>query len=123
MAIVCLLFVNAFQDEPAGKILELSILHLAMSEIAMLDTRHQIVINEVHLIFIFITIVLLQHMTTPFFLYYWNELLIICITNNTKIIANNRLNTYLHIHSHEHNFTSNETYILWYVCFEGGGSG
>ncbi|CAK8577341.1 unnamed protein product [Lathyrus sativus] len=35
-----------WQSEPAGKILELSILHLAMSEIAMLDTRHQIVINE-----------------------------------------------------------------------------
>ncbi|AES90028.1 antitermination NusB domain protein, putative [Medicago truncatula] len=35
-----------WQEEPAGKILELSILHLAMSEIAVLDTRHQIVINE-----------------------------------------------------------------------------
>ncbi|CAI9768672.1 unnamed protein product [Fraxinus pennsylvanica] len=33
-------------DEPAGRILELSILHLAMSEIAVLGTRHQIVINE-----------------------------------------------------------------------------
>lgn len=52
MAIVCILFVDAFQEEPAGKILELSILHLAMSEIAMLDTRHQIVINEVHLNFL-----------------------------------------------------------------------
>ncbi|KAK2434370.1 antitermination NusB domain-containing protein [Trifolium repens] len=36
----------SWQNEPGGKILELSILHLAMSEIAMLDTRHQIVINE-----------------------------------------------------------------------------
>lgn len=54
-------FVDALQSEPAGKILELSILHLAMSEIAMLDTRHQIVINEVSLNFI------LQH-TTSFFL-------------------------------------------------------
>ncbi|CAI8617639.1 unnamed protein product [Vicia faba] len=35
-----------WQSKPAEKILELSILHLAMSEIAMLDTRHQIVINE-----------------------------------------------------------------------------
>ncbi|CAA2933712.1 Antitermination domain-containing isoform 2 [Olea europaea subsp. europaea] len=34
------------QDEPAGRILELSILHLAMSEITVLGTRHQIVINE-----------------------------------------------------------------------------
>lgn len=32
---------------PAGRILELSILHLAMSEITVLGTRHQIVINEV----------------------------------------------------------------------------
>ncbi|CAJ2650366.1 unnamed protein product [Trifolium pratense] len=36
----------SWQNEPGGKILELSILHLAMSEITMLDTRHQIVINE-----------------------------------------------------------------------------
>ncbi|KAJ1393909.1 NusB/RsmB/TIM44 [Sesbania bispinosa] len=35
-----------WKDEPAGKILELSILHLAMSEMAALETRHQIVINE-----------------------------------------------------------------------------
>ncbi|KAL2457405.1 antitermination NusB domain-containing protein [Abeliophyllum distichum] len=35
-----------WKDEPAGRILELSILHLAMSEIAVLGTRHQIVINE-----------------------------------------------------------------------------
>ncbi|KAJ4724005.1 N utilization substance B [Melia azedarach] len=32
--------------KPAGRILELSILHLAMSEITVLGTRHQIVINE-----------------------------------------------------------------------------
>ncbi|XP_020238336.1 uncharacterized protein LOC109817490 [Cajanus cajan] len=35
-----------WKNEPAGKILELSILHLAMSEMAVLETRHQIVINE-----------------------------------------------------------------------------
>ncbi|XP_052116888.1 uncharacterized protein LOC107484005 [Arachis duranensis] len=35
-----------WQNEPAGRILELSILHLAMSEMTVLDTRHQIVINE-----------------------------------------------------------------------------
>lgn len=51
--IVCILsVVDTFQNEPAGKILELSILHLAMSEITALDTRHQIVINEVHLNFL-----------------------------------------------------------------------
>lgn len=32
--------------EPAGRILELSILHLAMADISVLGTRHQIVINE-----------------------------------------------------------------------------
>ncbi|KAJ7955454.1 N utilization substance B [Quillaja saponaria] len=35
-----------WKDEPAGRILELCILHLAMSEILVLGTRHQIVINE-----------------------------------------------------------------------------
>ncbi|KAG5010889.1 hypothetical protein AAZX31_07G207800 [Glycine max] len=35
-----------WKNEPAGKILELSILHLAMSEMEVLETRHQIVINE-----------------------------------------------------------------------------
>ncbi|XP_031249392.1 uncharacterized protein LOC116107221 [Pistacia vera] len=35
-----------WKDQPSGRILELSILHLAMSEIAVLGTRHQIVINE-----------------------------------------------------------------------------
>ncbi|XP_057419778.1 uncharacterized protein LOC130713972 [Lotus japonicus] len=35
-----------WKDEPAGKILELSILHLAMSEMTKLETIHQIVINE-----------------------------------------------------------------------------
>ncbi|XP_055818538.1 uncharacterized protein LOC129887453 isoform X3 [Solanum dulcamara] len=35
-----------WKNEPAGRILELSILHLAMSEISVLGTRHQIVINE-----------------------------------------------------------------------------
>ncbi|XP_062076358.1 uncharacterized protein LOC133781404 [Humulus lupulus] len=35
-----------WKDEPAGRILELCILHLAMSEISVLETRHQIVINE-----------------------------------------------------------------------------
>ncbi|CAN1294710.1 hypothetical protein LINPERPRIM_LOCUS22565 [Linum perenne] len=34
------------QDEPASRILELCILHLAMSEITVIGTRHQIVINE-----------------------------------------------------------------------------
>ncbi|XP_042957407.1 uncharacterized protein LOC122292913 isoform X1 [Carya illinoinensis] len=33
-------------SEPAGRILELCILHLAMSEITVIGTRHQIVINE-----------------------------------------------------------------------------
>ncbi|KAL8546724.1 hypothetical protein ACS0TY_006447 [Phlomoides rotata] len=36
-----------WKSEPAGRILEFSLLHLAMSEIAVLGTRHQIVINEV----------------------------------------------------------------------------
>ncbi|KAK7400706.1 hypothetical protein VNO78_11979 [Psophocarpus tetragonolobus] len=35
-----------WKNEPSGKILELSILHLAMSEMAVLEARHQIVINE-----------------------------------------------------------------------------
>ncbi|KAK6141817.1 hypothetical protein DH2020_024439 [Rehmannia glutinosa] len=35
-----------WKNQPAGRILEFSILHLAMSEIAVLGTRHQIVINE-----------------------------------------------------------------------------
>ncbi|KAF3620397.1 hypothetical protein FXO38_32379 [Capsicum annuum] len=35
-----------WKNEPAGRILELSILHLAMSEISVIGTRHQIVINE-----------------------------------------------------------------------------
>ncbi|XVF19147.1 hypothetical protein REPUB_Repub11eG0084000 [Reevesia pubescens] len=35
-----------WKNEPAGRILELCILHLAMSEITILGTRHQIVINE-----------------------------------------------------------------------------
>lgn len=35
-----------WKNEPAGRILEFSILHLAMSEISALGTRHQIVINE-----------------------------------------------------------------------------
>ncbi|CAI9108198.1 OLC1v1007747C1 [Oldenlandia corymbosa var. corymbosa] len=35
-----------WKNDPAGRILELSILHLSMSEIAVLGTRHQIVINE-----------------------------------------------------------------------------
>lgn len=35
-----------WKSEPASRILELSILHLAMSEIAVLGTRHPIVINE-----------------------------------------------------------------------------
>ncbi|KAG4917558.1 hypothetical protein JHK82_055031 [Glycine max] len=35
-----------WKNEPAAKILELSILHLAMSEMEVLETRHQIVINE-----------------------------------------------------------------------------
>ncbi|XP_028759621.1 uncharacterized protein LOC114718469 [Neltuma alba] len=35
-----------WKNEPSGRILELSILHLAVSEIAVLGTRHQIVINE-----------------------------------------------------------------------------
>ncbi|XAR59916.1 hypothetical protein NMG60_11033093 [Bertholletia excelsa] len=36
----------SWKNGPAGRILELSILHLAMSEITVLGTRHQIVINE-----------------------------------------------------------------------------
>lgn len=35
-----------WKNEPAGRILELCILHLAMSEITVLGTRHPIVINE-----------------------------------------------------------------------------
>ncbi|KAI4373725.1 hypothetical protein MLD38_011814 [Melastoma candidum] len=35
-----------WKNSPAGKIIELCILHLAMSEIAVLGTRHPIVINE-----------------------------------------------------------------------------
>ncbi|KAI4368566.1 hypothetical protein MLD38_017110 [Melastoma candidum] len=35
-----------WKNAPAGKIIELCILHLAMSEIAVLGTRHPIVINE-----------------------------------------------------------------------------
>lgn len=35
-----------WKDEPGSRILELCILHLAMSEITVLGTRHQIVINE-----------------------------------------------------------------------------
>lgn len=35
-----------WKDEPAGRILELCILHLAMAEITSIGTRHQIVINE-----------------------------------------------------------------------------
>lgn len=35
-----------WKDEPAGRILELCILHLAMAEITAIGTRHQIVINE-----------------------------------------------------------------------------
>ncbi|XP_038973402.1 transcription antitermination protein NusB-like isoform X1 [Phoenix dactylifera] len=34
------------QDQPAARILELCILHLAMAEVTVLGTRHQIVINE-----------------------------------------------------------------------------
>ncbi|OVA16413.1 NusB/RsmB/TIM44 [Macleaya cordata] len=35
-----------WKKEPASRILELCILHLAMSEITVLGTRHQIIINE-----------------------------------------------------------------------------
>ncbi|KAG0501909.1 hypothetical protein HPP92_001981 [Vanilla planifolia] len=35
-----------WKDEPGARILELCILHMAMSEITELGTRHQIVINE-----------------------------------------------------------------------------
>ncbi|VFQ60014.1 unnamed protein product [Cuscuta campestris] len=35
-----------WKSKPGGRILEFSILHLAMSEITVLGTRHQIVINE-----------------------------------------------------------------------------
>ncbi|CAN8273860.1 unnamed protein product [Cochlearia groenlandica] len=35
-----------WKSAPAGRILEFSILHLAMSEVAVLGTRHPIVINE-----------------------------------------------------------------------------
>ncbi|KAE8660311.1 hypothetical protein F3Y22_tig00116954pilonHSYRG00139 [Hibiscus syriacus] len=41
-----ILYIHSSQNEPAGRILELSILHLAMSEITVLGTRHPIVINE-----------------------------------------------------------------------------
>ncbi|XP_052199864.1 uncharacterized protein LOC127806537 [Diospyros lotus] len=35
-----------WKNKPAGRILELCILHMAMSEISVVGTRHQIVINE-----------------------------------------------------------------------------
>ncbi|XP_050219911.1 uncharacterized protein LOC126670261 [Mercurialis annua] len=35
-----------WKNEPAGRILEFCVLHLAMSEISVVGTRHQIVINE-----------------------------------------------------------------------------
>ncbi|KAH0941954.1 hypothetical protein HID58_001591 [Brassica napus] len=41
-----------WKSAPAGRILEFSILHLAMSEMAVLETRHPIVINEVSLNFL-----------------------------------------------------------------------
>lgn len=37
---------STWKNEPSGRILEFSILHLAMSEISNLGTQHQIVINE-----------------------------------------------------------------------------
>ncbi|CAO2815278.1 unnamed protein product [Amaranthus hypochondriacus] len=37
---------SSWKSEPTGRILEFAILHLAMSEISALGTRHQIVINE-----------------------------------------------------------------------------
>ncbi|RXI03713.1 hypothetical protein DVH24_037987 [Malus domestica] len=40
------ILIRNLQDEPAGRILELCILHLAMSEITVLETRHPVVINE-----------------------------------------------------------------------------
>jgi 2,4-dienoyl-CoA reductase-like NADH-dependent reductase (Old Yellow Enzyme family) len=40
-----------WKSAPAGRILEFSILHLAMSEVAVLETRHPIVINEVSVFF------------------------------------------------------------------------
>lgn len=48
---IYLLVPKLVQNEPAGRILELSILHLAMADISVLRTRHQIVINEVFCIF------------------------------------------------------------------------
>lgn len=42
--LTCIILV---QKVPAGRILEFSILHLAMSEITVVGTRHQIAINEV----------------------------------------------------------------------------
>ncbi|CAI9774446.1 unnamed protein product [Fraxinus pennsylvanica] len=49
-----------WKDEPVGRILEISILHLAMSEIAVLGTRHQIVINEVSAFFDLFEILLMH---------------------------------------------------------------
>ncbi|MQM04496.1 hypothetical protein Taro_037296 [Colocasia esculenta] len=37
---------QSWKDEPASKIIELCILHLAMAEVTAMGTRHQIVINE-----------------------------------------------------------------------------
>lgn len=51
--VVNLLAPKLVQNEPAGRILELSILHLAMADISVLGTRHQIVINEVFCTFAF----------------------------------------------------------------------
>lgn len=47
-----------WKSEPASRILEFSILHLAMSEIAVLGTRHPIVINEVNISTVFLLTVL-----------------------------------------------------------------
>lgn len=54
---ILLLWIDVLQDQPAGRILELSILHLAMSEITVVGTRHQIVINEARLTLHFLFIV------------------------------------------------------------------
>lgn len=53
VGIVYLCAPKLVQNEPAGRILELSILHLAMADISVLGTRHQIVINEVLCTFAF----------------------------------------------------------------------
>ncbi|CAA7399204.1 unnamed protein product [Spirodela intermedia] len=46
VAIINKIIPQNWKDEPAARIIELCILHLAMAEVTVIGTRHQIVINE-----------------------------------------------------------------------------